>query len=159
MSRNLGASKIILFVVRRTSVGETEWFSSGCHHSHDHYYTFYHLTHPTYKQQLHWFRSAQPGGHKPLVYYSVTKTLHKKRAIVCGGKSCYTALQNEMLQVPSFSDKNCCQTACYEAVCLTLNPLTCRIWWAPNNASRWQMGFNSAFKGLIYMGPCIVIIF
>jgi hypothetical protein len=23
-----------------------------------------------------------------------------------------------------------------------------RIWWAPNNASKWQMGFNSAFKGL-----------
>ena len=32
---------------------------------------------------------------------------------------------------------------------LTLNPLTWKIWWAPNNASRWQMGFNSAFKGLI----------
>ena len=32
---------------------------------------------------------------------------------------------------------------------LTLMPLTWRIWWAPNNASRWQMGFNSAFKGLI----------
>jgi len=31
---------------------------------------------------------------------------------------------------------------------LTLNPLTCKIWWAPNNASRWHMGFNSAFKGL-----------
>jgi len=30
---------------------------------------------------------------------------------------------------------------------LTLNPLTWKIWWA-NNASRWQMGFNSAFKGL-----------
>ena len=26
--------------------------------------------------------------------------------------------------------------------------LTCRIWWAPNNASKGQMGFNSAFKGL-----------
>jgi len=26
--------------------------------------------------------------------------------------------------------------------------LTWRIWWAPNNASKWQMGFNSAFKGL-----------
>ena len=25
-----------------------------------------------------------------------------------------------------------------------------RIWRAPNNASRWQMGFNSAFKGLRY---------
>jgi len=25
---------------------------------------------------------------------------------------------------------------------LTLNPLTWKIWWALNNASRWQMGFN-----------------
>jgi hypothetical protein len=32
---------------------------------------------------------------------------------------------------------------------LTLILLTCRIWWASNNASRWQMGFISAFKGLI----------
>ena len=31
---------------------------------------------------------------------------------------------------------------------LTLNPLTWKIRSAPNNASRWQMGFNSAFKGL-----------
>jgi len=31
---------------------------------------------------------------------------------------------------------------------LTLTPLTWRIWWAPNNASRWQMRFISAFKGL-----------
>jgi hypothetical protein len=31
---------------------------------------------------------------------------------------------------------------------LTLILLTWRIWWAPNNGSRWQMGFNSAFKGL-----------
>jgi len=32
---------------------------------------------------------------------------------------------------------------------LTLNPLTWKIWWATNNASRWQTGYNSAFKGLI----------
>ena len=31
---------------------------------------------------------------------------------------------------------------------LSLNPLTWKIWWAPNNASRCQMRFNSAFKGL-----------
>ena len=31
---------------------------------------------------------------------------------------------------------------------LTLILLTWRIWWASNDASRWQMGFNSAFKGL-----------
>jgi hypothetical protein len=33
--------------------------------------------------------------------------------------------------------------------CLTLILLTWRIWWDPNNASKWQMGFNSAFKRLI----------
>ena len=31
---------------------------------------------------------------------------------------------------------------------LTLILLTWKIWWAPNNASKWQMEFNSAFKGL-----------
>ena len=31
---------------------------------------------------------------------------------------------------------------------LTLTLLRWRIWWAPNNASKWQMGFNLAFKGL-----------
>ena len=33
-------------------------------------------------------------------------------------------------------------------ILLTLILLTWRIWWAPNNASKWQMGFNSAFRGL-----------
>ena len=31
---------------------------------------------------------------------------------------------------------------------LTLILLTWRIWWAPNNASKWPKGFNSVFKGL-----------
>ena len=31
---------------------------------------------------------------------------------------------------------------------LTLNLLTWTEWWAPASASKWQMGFNSAFKGL-----------
>jgi len=31
---------------------------------------------------------------------------------------------------------------------LTLYLLMWRIWWAPDNASRWQMEFNLAFKGL-----------
>jgi hypothetical protein len=33
---------------------------------------------------------------------------------------------------------------------LTLNLLTTTIVAPPSNASKWQMGFNSAFKGLIY---------
>jgi len=36
---------------------------------------------------------------------------------------------------------------------LTLIRLTWRIWWAPNTASKWQMGFNSAFKGLTSWEP------
>jgi hypothetical protein len=31
---------------------------------------------------------------------------------------------------------------------VTLILLTWKIWWAPKNASKWQMGSNSAFKGL-----------
>jgi len=31
---------------------------------------------------------------------------------------------------------------------LTLILLTWKLWWAPNNASKWQVVFNSAFKGL-----------
>jgi len=31
---------------------------------------------------------------------------------------------------------------------LTLILLTWRIWWASDNASRWQVGFNLVFKGL-----------
>ena len=35
---------------------------------------------------------------------------------------------------------------------LTFTMLVWRIWRAPNNTSRWQTGFNSAFKGLKWRG-------
>jgi len=34
---------------------------------------------------------------------------------------------------------------------LTLTPLMWRIWWAPDNASKWQMVLNSALKGLRFI--------
>jgi len=37
-------------------------------------------------------------------------------------------------------------SSCRSQISLTLILLTWRIWWVPNNASRWQMGFNLAFK-------------
>jgi hypothetical protein len=37
------------------------------------------------------------------------------------------------------------------SVTLTFTLLTWRIWWAPNIVSRWQIKFNSAFKGLIVL--------
>ena len=36
---------------------------------------------------------------------------------------------------------------------LTLILLTWTIWRAPTNASKWRMGFNSAFKGLMSVCP------
>jgi hypothetical protein len=39
------------------------------------------------------------------------------------------------------------------AVNLTLTLLKWKIWWVPNNASRWQMGYNSSFKGLKHPWP------
>ena len=39
-------------------------------------------------------------------------------------------------------------TTVVHIISLTLILLTWRIWWAPNDASRWQMLFNSAFKVL-----------
>ena len=46
------------------------------------------------------------------------------------------------------------QCACCgeRTACLTPILLTWRIWWASNNASRWQMGFTLVFIGLIITG-------
>ena len=41
--------------------------------------------------------------------------------------------------------------SCQTCVGLTLILITWRIWWAPNNASRWQIGFNLAFSGLMLL--------
>ena len=40
---------------------------------------------------------------------------------------------------------------------LTLILLRWRIWWAPDNATKWQMGYNSAFKWLIMCVPCSLV--
>ena len=45
-----------------------------------------------------------------------------------------------------------------KVVCLTLTPLTWTKWWAPVSASKWQMGFNSAFKGLIMHGMDDIVV-
>ena len=56
------------------------------------------------------------------------------------------------MKIPVYAQDN----ATFECaiVSLTLILLMWRIWWAPNNTSKWQMGFNSAFKGLIICIQC-----
>jgi hypothetical protein len=47
------------------------------------------------------------------------------------------------------SEHNYIQSLCFKVINpLTLILLTWRMWWPPNNASKWHMGFNSAFKVL-----------
>jgi len=43
------------------------------------------------------------------------------------------------------------KTSQHYTATLTLNQLTTTIVAPPSNASKWQMGFNSAFKGLKYI--------
>jgi len=54
---------------------------------------------------------------------------------------------------------NCSSRLWFMHVLLTLILLTWRIWWAPNNASKQQMGFNSAFKGLNQIAAIVLCSF
>jgi len=49
-------------------------------------------------------------------------------------------LQLSDLEIYEHRNESCVKEN--KLVFLTLNPLTRKIWWSPNNASRWQMGFN-----------------
>jgi hypothetical protein len=49
-------------------------------------------------------------------------------------------------------------TAFYPVFFLTLTLLTWTKWRAPTNASKWRMGFNSAFKGFINPTAIVVTI-
>jgi len=64
--------------------------------------------------------------------------------------SCRADGRTDMTKLILFAFRNFAN-APKNAICciLTLILLMWRMWLAPNNASKWQMGFNSAFKGLI----------
>jgi hypothetical protein len=51
------------------------------------------------------------------------------------------------------ADLHRCMLEFFVADILTFILLMWRIGWAPNNASKWQVGFNSAFKGLRSRSP------
>jgi len=63
----------------------------------------------------------------PQIYWTTEWNVH--------GRHLHNVYNSALMATPSFL--------------LTLILLTWRIWRAPNNASKWQMRFNSAFKGLI----------
>ena len=62
-------------------------------------------------------------------------------------KKCFITFNPEFLKK---AYRPSCKISANFCPSLTLTLLTWRIWWSPNNANRWQMGFNSAFKGLKY---------
>jgi hypothetical protein len=75
--------------------------------------------------------------------------------------------EGSLLQYSSSVGVNTVQQCCYmlemfmvlsQNIILTLNLLTSTIIAPPSNASKWQMGFNSAFKGLIVISPTIMLL-
>ena len=56
---------------------------------------------------------------------------------------------DELITGPEESYRLWCVVVCDLETSLTLNLLTTTIVAPPSNASKWQMGFNSAFKGLM----------
>jgi len=63
----------------------------------------------------------------------LAKYVHKLKQVA------YSYLEKQKVKIWIFS---------LSFLSLTLTLLTWRIWWAPNNASKWQIGCNSAFKRL-----------
>jgi len=66
-----------------------------------------------------------------------------------GRRSLACNLQSHEEEVPKHSKPLHLEAACTMNSCLTLNLLTTTIVAPPSNVSKWKMGFNSAFKGLI----------
>ena len=65
------------------------------------------------------------------------------------GTTCYRTQAHQLLQRPENFNISCIFQENHTMLpYLTLILLMWRIWWAPNNARKWQMAFNLAFKGL-----------
>ena len=121
---------------RRSTVGRTpldEW-SVG---RRDLYLT----THDTHNRQIsmpRWDsnpRSQQVSGHRPQLITRPEESYRLCCVVVCD-------LETSRIGAPYIYD-----ISSLRVKSLTLILLTWRKW-TPNNASKWQMGFNSAFKGL-----------
>jgi len=89
-----------------------------------------------------------------------TKAKHKKQSLNFTQGNAVLLLSARLMVQPSVTCSHCISAkrqkllACDKAPqSKWINPLTLyllmwRIWWAPNNASKGQMGFNLAFRGL-----------
>jgi len=96
-----------------------------------------HLTHGTalpHKTESSYWKV--PSGY---FHMTVTSTLQKAFLLLPGQDS---GRIRETVRTLYGKIESLCQSG------LNLILLTWRIWWAHNNASRWQKGFNSAFKEL-----------
>jgi hypothetical protein len=88
---------------------------------------------------------------------------HNTKCAKRGDDSKYIPMQYEKLKLAHYSE-DCHYHLCLSAAqrklrnrvshkSLTLILLTWTIWRAPTNASKWRMGFNSTFKGLMDLVP------
>jgi len=93
-------------------------------------------------------QTKQNKSHWQNIFQKLQTAVEKNRTVKCGNKKHVHhkggGQQSSMVQIRN-TPWNKCKWCCHN---LTFILLMWRIWWDPNNASKWQMGFNSAFKGL-----------
>ena len=117
-----------------------------------------------YENYLAWYLKMDvSGGAKPLKYTSFIMNmtwnvdLHGleicwgwKKVILQQRKSFVLEEEEKQIEAEhSWSDEMSHRRMLHRCRIWRINPLTWKMWWTPNNASRWQMGFNTAFKGLM----------
>ena len=94
------------------------------------------------------------GLHKPFHYHSPASASVRHRQVGRYRRKTFSLPKDQhQLLVYRLRGTECLlvvSVSTMETFCLTLILLTWTKWRAPTNASKWRMGFNSAFKGLIY---------
>jgi len=84
-----------------------------------------------------------------LMSVSTACSLHRKPAFAWTSSKSFHAQGHLSIKIQFVLKKKKTSRIETSGITLTLILLTWRIWWAPNNASKWQMGFNLVFIGLI----------
>jgi hypothetical protein len=109
----------------------------------------YVLTYTVHTWPTNGFGNRSPvSGHKTLIlqYYQIFFCWKRITLKFCQSRLCISVRFVKNTRLPDVVNTE--NFSSWRSETLILILLTWRIWWAPNNASKWQMGFSSAFRGL-----------
>jgi hypothetical protein len=118
-----------------------------CHSPSSHLQTLYTQS-PRFTQQLRSGKSSANWLWRKLEFYiCIVNWMCKYKGVLLKPKFQHSGT----ISAAEYPPSACVVALQYISTTLTLILLTWRMWRAPNNASKWQMEFNWAFKGLIVL--------